>query len=78
MSAPLSVPSGTAAGGAQATVVVRVPNNLRPGKHTLGSVTVEVTGQGTEIRGNRVTVPVTVHVIHGGQRVRLPFVATQH
>jgi hypothetical protein len=66
-------PSGTASGTTQATVVVHLPSGLGQGNHNLGAVTVEVSGP-MEIRNSRVSVPVSVRVIKGEPRARLPFV----
>lgn len=75
-SAHISFPrqSGTATGAAEVVIVARVPDNLGVGHHSLGSVTVEVTGRGATIHNNHTTVPVSVDVIHGRPRARLPVV----
>lgn len=65
--------SGTASGTTQVTVVVRLASGLGQGTHNLGAVTVEVSGA-TEIRNSRVSVPVSVRVVKGEPRARLPFV----
>ena len=74
-SGALSFPqaSGTASGTTQVTVVVRLASGLGQGTHNLGAVTVEVSGA-TEIRNSRVSVPVSVRVVKGEPRARLPFV----
>ncbi len=65
--------SGTATGAAEVIVIIRLPDGLGQGNHNLGAVTVEVSGP-TEIRNSRVSVPVSVRVIRGEPRARLPFV----
>ena len=65
--------SGTASGAAEVIVIIRLPDGLGQGNHNLGAVTVEVSGP-TEIRNSRVSVPVSVRVIKGEPRARLPFV----
>ena len=65
--------SGTASGAIEVAVNIRVPDGLGQGNHSLGAVTVEVTGAG-QIRNSPATVPVSVQVIRGQPRARLPFV----
>ncbi len=65
--------SGSASGATEAIVVVRVPDNLGVGRHQIGTITAQVSGAG-EIRNSTETIPVTVQVIRGGPRARLPFI----
>lgn len=65
--------SGTAGGTTEVAVVIRLPDGLNQGNHNLGAVTVDVSGPG-EIRNSHATVPVSVRVIRGQPRARLPFV----
>jgi hypothetical protein len=67
--------SGTASGATQVAVVIRLPDGLGQGTHNLGAVTIDVSGP-TEIRNSHVSVPVSVRVIRGQPRARLPFVVS--
>jgi len=64
--------SGTATGWTQLAVEVRVPDNLGQGQHALGRITVEVTGHGTSIRDNEDSVEVSVQIVRGSTRARVP------
>ena len=65
--------SGTASGATEVAVIIHLPDGLNQGNHNLGTVTVEVSGA-SDIRNSQATVPVSVRVIHGQPRARLPFV----
>lgn len=66
--------SGTASGVAYVPVRVRLPAGLSAGTHALGKVTVEVTGQGTTISGNRSTVELSARVLRDGSNAMMPMV----
>lgn len=67
-------PSGTATGGVQVPIQVRLPDNLNEGRYDLGAVTVEVTGQAWPIRDNRATVDISARVIRGNSSILMPVV----
>ena len=62
-------PSGTATGTTLVPARVRLPGNLGGGNHALGTVTVNVSGQGIEIRNSHATVGIGVRVIKNGSTV---------
>ena len=66
--------SGTATGWTQVAVDVRVPDNLGLGHHQLGTLTVEVTGHGTSIRDNEDSVDVSVQIVRGSARAKVPVI----
>ncbi|MBX7251319.1 MAG: VCBS repeat-containing protein [Candidatus Promineofilum sp.] len=66
--------SGTATGWTQVAVDVRVPDNLGLGHHPLGTITVEVTGHGTTIRDNEDSVDVSVQIVRGSARAKVPVI----
>jgi len=65
--------SGSATGGTEVVIVVRVPDNMGVGRHRIGAITAEVNGSG-DIRNSTITIDVFVQVVRGGPRARLPFV----
>ena len=66
--------SGRATGSAQIPVVVRLPDGLGLGQQQLGTIEVEVTGHGTEIRNSRETVLVSARLVRGGYETLMPLV----
>lgn len=72
----ISFPSatGTATGTALVPVRVRLSGGLGTGNHALGTVTVRVTGQGTDIRDSQANVPISARVFKTLRGVWLPAV----
>ncbi len=68
------VASGTATGWTQVAVDIRVPDNLGLGQHALGTITVEVIGHGATIRDNEESVDVSVQIVRGSARVKVPVI----
>ncbi|HQF71348.1 MAG TPA: hypothetical protein PLH39_08735, partial [Promineifilum sp.] len=66
--------SGTATGWTQVAVDVRVPDNLGLGQHALSTITVAVTGHGTTIRDNEDSVDVSVQIVRGSTRAKVPVI----
>ena len=66
--------AGAGRDATEVAVDVRVPANFGPGHHHLGTLIVEVTGQGTTVRNGRAEVEVTVQVVRGRPRAALPLI----